>query len=425
MLEFIHKEINIFKSLPGRTQTLLISYFFQGASVPLVGTFINAFIWRNQGDIYSLIIYNLGSFISLSIAFIISGYLLKKIPINRLYFGGTILVGLSGIIIVFFSRILNLNYIWYGFIYGLGNGFYWSARNYLTLKETNSESRNYFVSFGFGLDTITSILIPLAFGWFIAFTGKWTFLNIDGSYGVMIMVAFIFLLVSGYVILKNDFNAPFKSKIFLKKITASWIRARVLSGTLGFIEGIIFFIPTILILTKLGNEGILGSLNSVLAVFSAITLYLYGRKAQVHHQKPALILCITAGLIISAIFAFLHNTFSLLLFLSANGIILTFEWLTAYPIILNIIDREVETVNDDHFAYVVDEEIFLNIGRGISIAVLLTLHLTQSWEVAIYMSPFILYGMQILMLTVFSGGKGSEALFYIINKTGFPNIKQD
>jgi MFS transporter, YQGE family, putative transporter len=406
MFGLITKEISIFKSLPLKNRSLLLSYFLQGAATPLVGTFINAFIWRDKGDINSLIVYNLGSFISLPLGFIISGFWLKIIRINRLYFIGTILVGVNGLIIIFCSRFLNVNYIWYGLIYGLGSGFYWSARNYLTLTERNSESRNYLFSISYSLDTLTSILIPFLTGWFIVLTGKWFGFDFGGSYGVMIIVAFLLLLGSGLVILKNDFTQTVTTAVFLKKISGRWIKARTLSATLGMIEGITFFIPTLLILTNLGNEGILGSLTSVISILAALAIYIYGRNAKVRHQRPALVISILLGIIFSALFALVHNSISIILFLSANGVIVLFEWLTAFPIIANAIDREENDKNNDRFAYVADNELFLNIGRYGSVAVLCLAHLYLSWDKAIQLSPLILYGIQILLLILISGKPG-------------------
>jgi len=98
-----------------------------------------------------------------------------------------------------------------------------------------------------------------------------------------------------------------------------------------------------------------------------------------------------------------HNSLSIILFLSANGVIVLFEWLTVFPIIANAIDREKNDDNNDRFAYVADNEIFLNIGRYGSVAVLCLMHLFLSWDKAIQISPVLLYGSQIILLIIISG----------------------
>lgn len=103
-MNFLKNEVNHFKSLPQKARDLLVSYFYFGATYPLIGTFINAFIWRKQGDIISLAFYNIGNTIMLPIIFYFNGHLLKKFKITHLYFFGAILTALIPIMVVFFPK---------------------------------------------------------------------------------------------------------------------------------------------------------------------------------------------------------------------------------------------------------------------------------------------------------------------------------
>ncbi len=387
ILNRLTKEKEHFQKLSVSAQKLAISYVLQGAAYPLVSTFINAFIWQQQQDPASVALYNLGNFVGLPITFYINGLLLRKFKINQLYFVGAILIAISAVLVIFYRQFQPIYYLTYGCIYGIGNGFYWANRNFLTLKETKSHERNYFIALNYSLDTVTSIIIPFIIGWLIVL---WT-----NSYQVMIILAFLLFFGAGFVVLKNQYASPLVPFITIKHLTSRWIGVRLLTLAIGTAEGIFFFLPTLLILSKLGSEGILGTMSSLIAIFSAALIYFYGRKAQIHHQKPAFLINLIIGLFSSLIIAIFYNWLGVFIYTTLNSLVITFAWLTSDPMVMDIMDEEVKQDENKRYSLVFDRELFLNIGRWIAVLICLFLLNKFSQEIAFRFMPMLVYIIEI------------------------------
>lgn len=396
--KFIAAEKNYFYSLPQKAQSLIISYLLQGAAYPLLSIFINAYIWRSGENITSVALYNLGMFTTLPVIFYLNGFLLRKFKITALYFFGCSIITFGAICVIFFSKFNPLYYFLYGCFYGIGMGFYWANRNFLTLQETQSSNRNYFIGLNFSLDTLTSILVPFIAGWFIVLGNYLGLYTITQSYVVLIIFAFILLLSAGLIVLKNQYVTPEKSGLFLKKITKRWLAVRGLTFSVGLVEGIVFFLPTILILTNLGHEGILGTVNSVIAFCSGLLAYYYGRRAHIRYQQPVFLTSVFIGLLTASIFTFLFNNLGTIIYVSIGSLIVTFMWLTSDPLIMDIIDEEVNIHGASRYSLACDRELFLNIGRCLTILILFLMLYLLGQQSAIRYLPLIVYLLQIIIL---------------------------
>jgi YQGE family putative transporter len=386
MKNFLINEIKHLQILSAKARRLILSYTFQGAAYILIHTLINAYIWRYEGDIIAIIKYNFGNFISLPVAFYLNGILLKKIRINNLYLIGSCLVGFGAMLVVSFSKFFP-SYLLFGLIYGLGSGFYWANRNYLTISQTESNNRNYFIGLNFSLDTITSIIIPFLAGWFIFFG------NQIGSrpYIIIILIAFLLLLLAGIIVNRDEYSQPEINKMAVYQPSVRWRAVRYLTIAIGIIEGLSFFLPIVIILNNLGHEGILGSVNSLIAVLSALIYYLYGRKTKIKDRIPIYIISLIIGLLASCFLFIGLNKLSVFIFVTLYSLSIMFVWLTTDPLVMDVIDKEVKHGAGKMYAYVFDRELFLNIGRWISMGIgLLILFLfDQTW--LLLMGPLVTY----------------------------------
>ncbi len=398
-MNFLKNEINHFKSLPQKARDLLVSYFYFGATYPLIGTFINAFIWRKQGDIISLAFYNIGNTIMLPLIFYLNGHLLKKFKITHLYFFGAILTALIPIIVVFFPKTTAWSYLVFGLLFGTGYGLYWANRNYLTFKQTKSHNRNYFLGLNFSLNMITGIVVPLIAGWFIFLASKFNIISLSQSYQITILFAFVLLFLSGLMVVKDEYQSPSISHITIKKITKRWWAVRMLCVSIGVIEGISLFFPTLLILTKLGAENILGSFNALIALISSLLIYYYGRKALSHHQKPTLLTTVILGLIVAFIFGLFFNSLMIIVYIAVNRLTIEFMWLTSGPLIMNIMDEEKKLEGKNSYTLIFDQELFLNLGRMLSFSILFVIIYGFGQEIALRFSPVFVYLLQFLLIS--------------------------
>ncbi len=388
MTNFIKNEFIHFKSLSQKAQGLIISFFFYGAAYPIINTFINSYIWRSNASFSTLTVYRLGHFLLIPIIFLINGFLLKKFKVVWLYFFGSLILALSSISVILFKINTIIDYFILGALYGIGFGFYWANRNYLTQQETNHASRNYFFGLSFSTTTIISLIITLASGWLIVF---------GLSYVALMIFAVTLLFIAGLKVFTSNYQTTNIGKLFITHPTEKWKIKRMIHLGIGLFEGSAYFLPSLLILKMIGNEGVLGTLTALASVFSAILIYIYGRKSETEKHRKYFKISIIFGLISSIILAYFFNWLAIVIYVLVNGLIISFTWLTAAPLIMNNIDVEIINSEEKRFSYIFDGEIFINIGRSSAAVVCLILAMFISDNSALRYGSLILSCIQVLL----------------------------
>ncbi len=169
ILSRIETEISHFNLLSIDMKHMLLSYGFYLAAYPLLATFMNAYLWRSSGNLWSIIFYQIGWIVGLPSGFYLNGLLLKKIQILKLYLTGLLLQAIIPIMIVFLPFNGLPAIIFYGFMYGAGSGLFWGNKSYIDLQITRGANRIYYNSLGTIVDLIANIIVPAAIGWFIVF----------------------------------------------------------------------------------------------------------------------------------------------------------------------------------------------------------------------------------------------------------------
>lgn len=388
MIDLIRSEIFHFKNLPKKAQTLLISFFFYSTAYPMISIFINAFIWRNNNNISYLIYFRIGQFLIVPLAFLLSGILLKFIKINLLYFFGAIFIAISSALVVFLKNDSILSFLIMGVLLGVGTGLYWANRNYLTLKETNEENRNYFFGLLFSFSTIIGLIVTLIVGWLIVF---------GMSYQLLITIAFILIFFSGLIVFKSNYETPKIGRLFIRNSSYIWMRKRIIHLGIGLVEGLTYVIPGLLILTVLGNEGVLGTLTAASSIISTVLIYAYGRKSHAKDHKTYFIVSTILGIIVSLLIAIVFNKFTVIIYSLLNGLIINFLWLTFASPVLKNIDLEVGQIEEKRFSYVLDTEFFLNGGRIFGLIICLLMAIYFGTENSLRFSPVILSCLQVML----------------------------
>lgn len=388
MFQFIKSEISHFKSLPKKAQQLLISFFFYSTAYPMISIFISAFIWKNNSNISHLIYFRAGQFLITPIAFLLGGILLKIFKINKLYFLGSIFIAISSMIIVFLKSEAIFGFLIMGIMLGTGTGLYWVNRNFLTMKVTDDNNRSYFFGLLFSFATLIGLVITLLVGWLIVF---------GMSYQLLMTSAFILLICSGIIVLKMDFETPVIGKLFISNPSYIWKRKRFIHVGIGLVEGLTYIIPGLLILTVLGNEGILGTLTAISSIMSTILIYLYGRKSHSNDHKKYFIFSSVLALLTALLIALSYNKLTVIIYSLLNGLTISFVWMTFAPPVLKNIDFEVGHIEGKRFSFILDSEFFLNVGRIISLVICLLIYLYFGTENSLRFSPIILSILQVFL----------------------------
>lgn len=370
----LQTESSHFASLPKKARVLVLSYFLRGAAYPIISVFIGAYIWRGGHDIAKLIVYNIAAFGALPPIFLVNKWLLKWISLKKLYAVGLVISGLSAFAVVFYHSTALVAYALYGLFYGVGNGIHWANRNVLTLRHTDTTVRSYFTGLNFSLSTIAAIIVPILSGWFIVLTSTTfhLFASKDTGYMILTILAVLALLAAGLIIQQVPFEDPDVRDASRIKFSPMWQRARLLSLTIGIVDAPLYILPTVLVLLSLGNEGVLGTVNSLIAVLIAGATYVFGRT----YHKSQFYPVFTAFLFVFAIagIPLLWSTGvgTIIWYLLCSSVADNLIWIANEPMLMDMQDEEARR-GIPHYRLIIDREWFIDGGRIIMLVIFLAL----------------------------------------------------
>ena len=386
--KFITQEVEYFNRLSYNGKALITSFALTGVTDPIIFTF-NAFLWRVTNNIGSLAWYNFAQFVGLPIGFYINGKLLKQYSPPQLYLTGCVLQGIAVCSLIFLTQISYISIIFFGLVFGMSMGLFWANRNFLTLRAIPTENRIYFSSLEANASTITGILIPLVIGWFLVLGNKAHVYSTRQAYEGLSIFAIIILFFIGFIIRKVSIEYEPITHILLPKARPFWQKVRALSFFDGMTNGISIFIPVLMVLTFVGMEDALGTIQSVAAIGSALVIYYVSKKASKKHRFYILfinfLLCLIAGIYFGVLFSALGT----ILFFAITAIASPFGWVGTASIGQDSIDTEEGTSPYSHYAYVFDTELFLNLGRLVSIGIFFLILFLYTQQGALRMSPFL------------------------------------
>ena len=204
-----------------------------------------------------------------------------------------------------------------GLLMGMSFGLFWANRDFLALSSTNDGNRNYYYGLETFFDTNIYIVVPVVVGWFIAGTGMDGWFGGDRITPIRSSPAFVFLLTLarfGHCPSGPTSRIRPKSNFVFFRYHWLWNRMQLLAILKGLAQGYIVTAPAMLIMTLVGEEGALGTIQAVGGVLSAFLLYIIGRTTKPAHR----IVIFTIGLTSVRRWAALANA----LLFNAAGVLL-------------------------------------------------------------------------------------------------------
>jgi YQGE family putative transporter len=399
----IFKEERIYFSTQIRdnARRLFSSNVFRSLSNPLMSTFLNAFVFRETGTLFGVAVYNAGLFLFLPVAFYANGLLLRYLHIRILFAWGSILGGAACAAFVIAGPPGTLAVFLYGSLWGLGNGFYWANRNYLEFQETLFGMRQYFYSFLSSISSIINIVVPFIAGWFIVLGARFNLYSSDHAYWMIFGFSFVLLFISGRIIYHGTFESPAPVLISRLRVGSLFNARRILSFASGFTDGTMSFTPVLLVLLFLGNEGVLGSVTAAVSVATAVAMYLYGRFVKSNRQFQT---------VFASSILFFVSTLCLVLFPTKAGVVLhvlllsvagSFFAMATSPIFLSLFEEEMGADRQSRYSFVFDSELYLNIGRLMSIAIVLGIAFMVSEKAALIGGSIVIAALHLVLILCF------------------------
>jgi YQGE family putative transporter len=403
ILSLFQSETTYFSQhISGNVRRIVISNICKTLAGPLVSTFLNAFVWRATGSLLAVALYNAGLYLGLPIAFYFNGLLLRKCNIRKLFAVGSVLSGISSLLVIALTSLgNNLGMVLlFGFLFGIGTGFYWSNRNYLEFQETLTDMRQYYFGILSSVGALASIIVPLIAGWFIVLGSYLGLYTSAHAYWILFGVSFFLMLIAGYVVYEGKFESPVPLSISRLSLGSFWMKRRLLSVAAGFTDGLIF-LPTLLVLKTLGNEGVLGTLTAAISLLSIFAFYIYGRTIKVEYQKKAIAFSSTLFLLAPLGLVLLSPRIGVMFFAALTGIAVSFFSISASSVFLSLSEQEMAGDATKRYSFIFDNELFLNTGRIIGIVAILILAHRVSESSALLYGPLIIAIFHILFLMPF------------------------
>jgi len=398
MGNFLKKEYLYFQHLGKNAQALFVSCMLSGFSDPVLYLFLTALLYRQSQSVVPIAVYYCGFYTGLPLGFFINGKLLHKYTAQQLYWIGCLLEGFIILAIAWFS-IQGLFPLWlFGVVFGLGAGLYWANRNFLTLQVVDAEKRMYYGNLESGIGTLINIVSPaLIGGFFVLFHYFFASFSLF-AYKIVAFFAFIILVITGFLLQKMEPVSHTISAHFVTKSSPTWQQLRLFMVTSGFFSGIIIFLPTLIIFTFLGKEGTLGIVQAVVSTLSAFVILFLAKRARTVHAYLFLAISITVSVLSTVLFGIFFSAVGALLFFLFNAFASPFSWAPYNTISFNTIDLEQKLFTFHHYNYILDQEIFLNIGRILGVGVFLGFVFFFHPLTALRITPFILATLQVVQL---------------------------
>jgi MFS transporter, YQGE family, putative transporter len=370
-------EYRVFLSYPRNMRVLLVTNLIYAFVMPVIEIFIGAYVMRNSNDVKMVIAYQLAVYSGVPFTFLINGWLLKGVNIKRLYSMGMLLSGVSMVWMMSLNTLNLFGLAVAGLLMGMSFGLYWSNRDFLALSSTDDANRNYYYGLENFFATNTGIIVPVSIGAFIGSFGS----AANHAYQIITGVVFVLTILASIVVHQGGFENPPRTRFIYFRYHRLWNRMQLLAVLKGLGQGYIVTAPAMLVMTLVGKEGSLGTLQTVGAVFSAVLLYILGRTTRPRHRIyifAAGLFLFVSGAVPNALF---YDRIGVLVFMLCLVLGRPLQDVAYFTIQMLVIDTVSAIESRNKYAYIFNQEFGFYVGRfaGCGLFLFLAFHVSNTF----------------------------------------------
>ncbi len=348
------KKMNENEKLDTSAKSLMTCEIINSIIDLFLNTFLVAYLLNiTNENICSVAIYYGIDYAVTGICMYIIGYFLKKYNMANIYRIGILGKCIFVILIVFLRDRIQNFLIPISIILGIAETIYWSACDNMVGLVTNEKNIKKYTTNKKIIRTFTKIIMPIILGTSIELL---TFYKV--STYVMILT-FIQLLLSFFIKIQKQNYKKFDLKMFIKNTNIkNNKRLKIVyksSILYGMLLNLIPTLVTIIIIMTYKTNFKLGFLNTIFAICSMITLFIFKKINNAKFQKNILFL----GSIISLI-----SVISLILNLGKKEVVIYNLVSSSFIIILEVlfnIERFNNKENGISNEFCIENQIFINI----------------------------------------------------------------
>lgn len=160
--------------------------------------------------------------------------------------------------------------------------------------------------------------------------------------------------------------------------------------------------PTLLILTFLGREFALGSTQSLASLITAAAVYFYGTRASPNLKLPKLYVGVLFAVSGAALLLLLPVDYGIICYIVLSGMAFSFLPAIVVPMAYDVIAESVSD-QDQVYHYVVDREVWVNVGRLMLLPLVAYASYSSSSSSYLFVAAALVNSMQILLIPLVRG----------------------
>ncbi|MDG5787861.1 MFS transporter [Evansella sp. AB-P1] len=347
--------------------TLVNHTIFQfGNSLSII--FINLYLWRLTNSLLINGLFNLIAIFSQAIITYSVGKVAKEKGRLTIYRYGIFLTALFYLCIILVQEDMVKYFYLFALMRGAAQSAYWLGYFTLAYEVSNNENRHRYLGWNQITTQSANLIGPAASGAIISM-----YAGLSG-YVFVFTIAFIMFLIATIGSLKIKKETSHHKQYYMKylpliiKKKPNFLKVLIGWFVIGFPQGIISYVPPILLYTIFLEESTVGYLNVAFLSISIISSYIISRVANIQSTRKYLLYS-AIGLMVSASFLFWEiSVWTVVLFMSISHMFkplqgnayaaFYFKWVGMIPLKENF-----------RMESVVLRETITNLGRGSGIIV--------------------------------------------------------
>ncbi|MFC3196711.1 MFS transporter [Parapedobacter deserti] len=399
MFRKLHAEAAYFRQQPLNFRVLVLTNLIYAFVLPVIDIFVAAYVMRNSDDPVKVVVYQLTIYTGIPLTFLLNGYLLNRFNIKALYSIGMMLSAVSMAIMMSLKTLDLTGIAVAGLTMGMSFGFYWANRDYLALAITHDGNRNYYYGLETFFYTIIAVLVPVGIGWFIQSMGEDSG-GANAAYRMVTGMVFIITVIASVMCFRGTFSNPVRQRFLYLSFHPQWYRLLILAALKGLAQGFLVTAPAMLIMRLVGQEGALGTVQSVGAIVAAVIMYILGRRTSPSHRLAIFTIGLVCFALAAIINGMLFNATGVLLFMLFLLIAKPLLDLAYFPIQFSVIDLVKRIENRQEFAYILNHEAGLYAGRLAGAFTFIVLAVYVSEEAALRYAIILIALLQLCSIFV-------------------------
>ncbi|KGP72978.1 MFS transporter [Pontibacillus yanchengensis] len=335
----------------------------------LSNTFVNIYLWKQSGEYLAIALYNLSIYIMQPLTFILAGRWAKRMDRVIVLRLGVIFLSLFFLTVLIVGEQAATYKILLGSVLGIGYGFYWLAFNVLTFEITEPETRDFFNGFLGLLQSFGGMVGPILAGFIISRMTENTGYTIIFSISLSL---FILAVISSFFLKRRSAkgNFSFRRIIHERKRDHNWKRILTAHIFQGLREGTFLFVISIWVFITTQSEFALGTFNLVYSGCAFLFYYLVTRFVKPRMRKTSIFVG-GLTLYLSLFLILIQLSYpTLLIYAALIGIAYPIIYVPYLSLTYDVIGKAWHAA-EMRIEYIVVRELYLNLGRVISISIFL------------------------------------------------------